>query len=210
MAIDKIIKEYERWLDKYDGEGWLHNSREYAIAQKKLKKHQFDNGDIEDFVDQINTYSNHKNYFRSGWFISALIQDAYDAGHNDFLIDLSTIGTEVVQIGGFLNGQINDKIRVNIIGSNSGYETIGLDAHRVSFKIKGDVGHTCGAGTSNSDFEIKGSAGQFCGSHSHDSNYLISGDVKIKCGSHATDSVFTIGGKKGRYLGLKSTNCVFN
>ena len=210
MALDKIVKTYEKWLDNYKSEGWLHNSREYAKAQTMLMKHQYDNKDIEDFVNQMYSHSTHDYYFRSGWFVSALIQRAYYVGHNDFLIDISTVGTEVVQIGGFLHGYLKDKIRVNIIGSNSGYNCIGLDASKVSFKIKGDVGYSCGGGASDCDIKIKGSAGESLGTPSHDSTFLISGDVGIKCGVYATDSVFTIGGKKGRDWGLKSKNCVFN
>jgi hypothetical protein len=171
----------------------------------------------------------YKNW--TGRVISQLIQNSYDAGHNDFVLNtkdlapISVIATEVV-------GKDDDHVRLWVeggVGSSCGLESeyltiniagdaathLGEKSKHSTFNVEGSAESYCGQRAEESSFNIAGNGGYACGDHAKKSTFNIEGDVGLSCGEKAHDSVFRIMGKisqnsaKKTFSGKKAIGCTF-
>lgn len=111
-------------------------------------------------------------------FLSRLIQDSYDAGHNGFV--LTTYDTQIEFLGQDLTGSSERKIEVNVKG-NVGDFLGDYSAHCV-FAVEGSVKNWCGYHSGHNVFTIEGNAGNSCGCLSEYSTFIIEGNIGSSCG----------------------------
>ncbi|HLC46192.1 MAG TPA: hypothetical protein VJI75_00460, partial [Candidatus Nanoarchaeia archaeon] len=125
-GINIPAPEKERTV-RTEGEAWLEDAlKEYksAFDIKKATYPEIFNGimtqslpvltseQINRFIEATIEYEEYKKYLgRTGVFASALIQTAYNAGHNDFVLEPK--GTQPLDwIGAYLKGTEKDPIRL--------------------------------------------------------------------------------------------------
>ena len=163
-------EEFETLLLKYELALELDISpREKYLREMKKTVGVLTPEEIDLFLQTTVRYENHEKYCSStGYFISRLIQDSYDAGHNDFT--LNTKG---------LRGL--DKLCTELKGKKK---------NPLKVTINGNAGNCCGEDSKRSLFYIEGNAGDDCGRVSKKSVFCVSGDVGSKCGSWSKKSTF--------------------
>ena len=107
-----------------------------------------------------------------GHFISKLIQNSYEAGHNDFFFN-TVNSTNVHKLGIRLKGSKETPIRINIEGDVGIY--CGGYSDFVDIKINGNAGHYLGSSTIYSNFEAK-NVENLCGYCSNRSTIVVHGE----------------------------------
>ncbi|HLD00252.1 MAG TPA: hypothetical protein VJC39_00740 [Candidatus Nanoarchaeia archaeon] len=143
--------------------------------------------DINAFLQVTIKYEQHQNYdWRTGKFISQLIQKSYDAGNNGFVLNTQKVkGVH-----------------------NLGYKIQGTKERKIELKIEGDAGYNCGSNSKDSTITIEGNVGNDCGSYSNNSTITIAGNAGYDCGIYSKNSTITIGGNVGDYCGYYSNNSI--
>jgi formylmethanofuran dehydrogenase subunit C len=125
----------------------------------------------------------------AGKFLTAIIQNSYDAGHNRFRIDLREAQHKLCYLGHNLRGE---------------------KGRAVMLEIDGDVGSECGQGTAYAEFNIRGNAESGCGEIAKDSTFNITGNTGNFFGSRAVNSAFNIQGNVGNLCGREAEHSTFN
>ena len=212
MTIEEIYKE---WLDECYQYNHSQLLEEFDGARDKLSKHSITANDIEGLVEKLEYYQGNTWFCKSGLFISAMLQESYDAGHNNFSIDLSPIDKKIMNVGSMIEGKPNNAINIKIKGSDIGNQLCGFGSWYCSFAIKGDAGHSLGTLSEYCSFDVDGSAWVRCGEQSKRSKYIISGSVGKKCAYKAQNCEFTIKGDIGGtddltgFFGNYAIDCTF-
>lgn len=143
---------------------------------------------IFDFVAKLNPPEVEADYpMRTGWFISAITQRSYDAGHNNFEIYVGGLGN--------LRG-----IFSNIVGDTQ---------RRIKLKILGDLGERCLSGLKNCDVKLIGNVGESACNNAYLSDFEISGSVGQASGQNSRYSKFRLLGDVGQHFGVSSFDCTF-
>ena len=122
--------------------------------------------DINIFLQQTREYEDHANYLSTGFFVSQLIQNSYDAGNNNFELDVNAL-----------------KPIDNLVSSVSGTKE-----RVVRVVIKGETGIFCGFGAQHSIFTIK-KAGDWYACKVNYSTFIIE-KAGESCGFEAQNSIF--------------------
>ena len=137
-----LMGEYERFLDMECGD--LDN-RLNKITDILTPT------DINLFLQTTIRHEQHKNYdWATGHFISELIQNSYDAGHNDFTLSTTAL-KRIHNLGSYLEGTKKRPLEITIKG-NIGY-SCGCSAKNAAFNIKGNARDSCGFCAENSTFK---------------------------------------------------------
>ena len=127
-----------------------------------------------------------------GHFITALIQNSYNAGHNNFVLYTSNLREKTDKLGWFTKGKSKRLINIKIFGDlgNHCFE----NGEYLSVEIYGNVGSSCGSCVKYSTLRIEGNADEWCGTNAEYSSVIINGNAKDKCGHNANSSSFVIKG----------------
>ena len=150
------VPERERKA-QHTGEAWLEDTlKEYnsAFDIKKATYPEIFNeimtqslpvltsGQINQFIEATIEYEEHENYLgRTGVFASALIQTAYNAGHNDFVLEPK--GTQPLDwIGAYLKGTEKNPLRLT--NNTQTGECCGWEAEHVIITNNTITGRHCG------------------------------------------------------------------
>jgi len=160
VVPDKTVEEM---LEKYEEVHTFDNNHKYYI-------HPFDTmlSKIKDIASetiltpkQINqtlqAIKPNDNYGRLR-FISWLIQSSYDAGHNDFFLDLRNI-THFYGLCREVKGKTNNKVNLTLDGA-AGNNCVWFSEH-ITLKAQ-KVGDSCASGSNYCEIEIR-ETGDFCG-----------------------------------------------
>ena len=108
--------------------------------------------EINAFLQTTTVYEDNKRYSRrTGEFISQLIQNSYDAGHNNFVLNTTKSMSYV------------------------GLELEGCPERMIYIYINGDIGTCCGDKASYSSFIINGNLEIGCGLFANNSTFTING-----------------------------------
>jgi len=118
------------------------------------------------------------NYgWNTGVFITKLIQKSYDAGHNDFRINVKQLPGSISNLGKQLTGKEDRPIQLTIIG-NPG-SCCGHYSEYLDLRIEGCHGYHFGENLKNSTFYISGAlligGADYFGKESENSIFKTSG-----------------------------------
>ena len=170
-----LTKKYEEFLGTYNRERWTTDHVPEVVLPC----------DISLFLQSTHDYEDHLDYpMCTGLFISQLIQNSYEAGNNNFEIDVNSL-------------KIIDNLAYNISGT---------EERMVRIVIKGKVGHDCGSKAEHSTFTIE-KAGKYCGFKAENSTFTMK-EAGNGCGQYTKHSTFTIE-KAGDWCGLWAKNSTF-
>ncbi len=130
-----------------------------------------------------------------GIFLSQLVQNSYDSGHNDFRINTKSISQPI-----------------NLLCS----DLKGTDKNPISVTIDGNVGYSFGDNAEHAAFTVNGNAGEECGMHARHIDINISGNAETWLGNSADSSTFHIYGHYyyhhfgfNRFYSHFTTDCTF-
>ena len=161
---------------------------------------------IDVFLQSTIRYENHRIYWENtGDFISKLIQNSYNAGHNEFALNTQTL--EIGYLGTRLEGTKERPIRITItrdVGLGCG-----LYSKNSIFNIQGNAGEYCGWASENSTYNVQGNTERSCGLYSENSTFNIQGNTDDNCGESSKNSTFNIEGNAGFGCGLDAKNSTF-
>ena len=183
-----LIKDYETALEpnfkeKYGYIGALPN--EQLLGFKNPSKIILTPEEINLFLKETSRYESHENYkLHTGRFISVLIQNSYDAGHNKFNFGINSLGF----LGSMIEGSDENPIRINIDKSNDGFG--GFNSKHSTFNIRENNAEATGRFSEYSIFNIVKNHGGWVGASS----------------KHST---FNIETNKGDGVGRFTENCIF-
>ena len=153
--FEDLMKEYEQYFN----DTFLRQNVEEVLLPC----------DLNLFLQQTRNYENNPHYqTNTGLFISQLIQNSYDAGNNEFVLDVH-----------FLKP-------INFLA----YNVSGTEERKVRAVVKGEVGNFCMKNAQHSIFTI-GTAGNWCGEDATYSTFTIE-KAGVRCGRRAQHSIFTI------------------
>ena len=139
--------------------------------------------DINKFLQTTIQHEQHKEYhWRTGRLILRLIQNSYNAGHNDFAFDTTAL-EEIGDFGSYLEGTEERPMEIAIKGNIGDW--CGWKARHLTFNIQGSTGDWCGRESISSVFNIQGDAGRNCGKYSLGSTFNITGSIGYNCGDQA-------------------------
>ncbi len=143
----------------------------------------------------------------TGSFVSRLLQNSYNAGHNNFTLDTRKI-CPIFGLGSFVYGTPERPLILNITGNlfEEGCTAIG-DA-RVS--ISGDVLQGSINSPIGSKIHIKGEAGHEVARLSQDCTFDIECRVNHNFGRDCQKTIFTFHNDVGWHCGVSSTDCQYN
>ncbi|HLD00254.1 MAG TPA: hypothetical protein VJC39_00750 [Candidatus Nanoarchaeia archaeon] len=192
----ELCREYEEVLEARDYKGKIKTIDDILAPS-----------DINTFLQTTITCQQHQNYnWRTGMFISQLIQKSYDAGNNGFELNTQKV-KRLNNLGYQIQGTKRRKIKLKIEGDAGDY--CGRNSTDSTTTIGGNAGDYCGFDSKNSIITIGENAGNWCGYYSTDSTITIGGNTGNDCGWNSTDSTITIGGNAGNYCGWDSNNSTF-
>jgi len=185
-GLEEVLKQYEDVLD---------NNLNLDEVKAILTPEQ-----INTFLQATIPYEAHKNYAENtGYFITKLIQNSYDAGNNGFKLNTNTLPTAINYIGLKLEGK-KDKPLELLVEGDVGY-LCGYAAKYSTISIAGDAGNWCGAEAKHSKINIAGDAGNWCGDGAKYSTISIAGNAGNWCGDGAKYSTISIAGNAGDCCG---------
>ena len=124
---------------------------------------------INSFLQATINYENYPHYAFTGQFVAWLIQNSYDAGHNDFHLETNHLTTPLSYLGSaidkssllritslpplrLLKGSKERMLRIEILG-NAGI-LLGNDATHVAYKCSGNVATSCADKATYCSFQI--------------------------------------------------------
>lgn len=159
--LDGVMRKYEEVLEKEYNTGELDDY--LKSITDILTPHQ-----INSFLQATISKEQHENYQENtGHFISRLIQNSYNAGHNDFT--LNTTNLKPIHLIGFkLKGKSRNKIRITTRG-NAG-DQWGQQSENCEYNIQGNT-EQIAALSRNCECNIQGNIIEPCGWGSQHSTY---------------------------------------
>ena len=149
--------------------------------------------EINSFLQQTIPYEQHYYYKeRTGDMVSKLIQNSYDAGHNNFKLNTKAL-KEVDAIALGLIGQKENPINILVQG-NLG-NICGNNISDTIMKVEGSVGVYFGQDAEDSILEVHGNADENLGYSSKNTSFLVTGYVVEKFGIGTINSTFDFHGE---------------
>ncbi len=144
----------------------------------------------------------------AGAMITRLIQRSYNAGHNDFQIDVRAFTEDLGDLCSDLRGTKRKPVIVTVNGNL--YIQVGDSANHISLTINGNVGDLLGVGAKHSIFTLNGSAKDVLGEYSINCTYTVQGKTGDAAGKSAHNSTFHFHGPVGKYLGYEGEGLTFH
>jgi len=154
-GLEELLKEYEEVLE-IDSWDWIkiHDVIYWKREIKAILKPE----QINYVLQATAKYEEHENYVENtGYFITKLIQNSYDAGHNKFKLNTSTLTKRIDYIGWKLKGRKGKPLELLVEGDVGDWFCSW--AEYVSMSIKGDIGDNFGSFARYSSFNINGNLG---------------------------------------------------
>ncbi len=140
-AIDfaELLKRYGQW------------TKDYSYEQPKCINDVLTPEQINALLQATVKYENIKEYQgKIGLLITKLIQNSYEAGHNNFKLDTTAL-QDMNRIGYQLRGTKENNIEVAIKG-DVGYQ-LGVQAEHATFSVTGNIKSHCGIDANDSTFK---------------------------------------------------------
>ncbi|MFH1638025.1 MAG: hypothetical protein ABIB71_06375 [Candidatus Woesearchaeota archaeon] len=106
--------------------------------------------EINSFLQATRDLEGQWNYASTGFVISSLIQNSYDAGHNKFHLDTSGL-KEIGFMGSYIKGVEGNPLEIEVNGDLR--YAAGSDSEYLLLVLRGKSGHGCGRDTLNSIFK---------------------------------------------------------
>lgn len=136
----------------------------------------------------------------TGLFLTRLIQDSYDVGHNHF--SLKTRDMPLNCLGYKLKGSLGRELELRIMGNAK--SQMGSGARLTIFTVEGSVENSCGSDAKQCLFNIEGNVYDYCAFKSEQSTFNIGGNVRDYCAFKSEQNIFNIGGSVGVACGALS------
>ena len=147
---------------------------------------------IEMFLQKTSKFHQHKNYSKhTGSFLSSLIQNSYNEGHNDFYFNLHNQPL-ISRLGRNICARDNNPLNLYVDG-NLG-NSVMTDSKYIDVVIKGNVGEFFSSSSENNNVWIKGNVENDFMIYSFNSKAIIKGDVGSLFGWCSTDMIAAIDG----------------
>jgi len=133
-----------------------------------------------------------KNVFARPSFIGYLIQNSYDAGHNDFHFSTTRSPAYYHLATGV---KASEERPCNIIIEGYAGDGSCSSARHVNLTVHGDADSNLGQWAKHSNVTVHGSCNSDFGIQAEDSNFIIDGNVGRACGRFSMDSTFFVKGQ---------------
>ncbi len=184
--LAEVVASYENILNSCEYSFTLEEQRTLRRKIKLVLKPVL----IKSFIYYAHKYSRVNGfYFATSIFINQLIRNSYQAGFNDFSLDI-IYNHQRYCLG--LTGEKKRPIKLNIQG-NVFYDDL-RRCQNVEAEIHGDCDSFCGHYCRNVKIVCYGSAGYGFGERSRESRFTVFGDVVRSFAKGASDSMFEIHG----------------
>ncbi len=186
---DDFYQRYERLINDYQCvRRWVNYTAKQAYTKFVNNfggfPDDFTPADISSFIHVISNLPRQDPSW-TGLYISRLLQYSYNAGHNDFRLDTTSL-PGVKGIAAFIDGRRKKPITVSITGDAGWSGWYSRWAHITVH------GNSYGCGTSSDESEI-----------------IIHGEAGEDCAQLAKFSTFTFLGTVGDEVGMQSRHCTF-
>ncbi len=200
-GLEHILRAYEKVLKKD------HYVDEYIPLYRLPFLRILTPEEIDQVLQHTIQYEQHENYsWNTGLFFARLIQDSFNAGYNNFYLNMRSLAAEISAIHS-LEGRA-DRIMCITINGNVG-KGIGYCAKHAKFEIKGNADEECGKETENSTFTIHGNVGDQCAMEAKHSKFDIRGNAGELCGIWGKHLIMNIQGNAGLRVGHRTSNSRF-
>ncbi len=140
----------------------------------------------------------------SNFFTSKLLNNSYNAGHNNFVLDFTNQGLSgcghrlfaskenplklMVYGHTIASGQNAENVHFEFNGNDTGW--CGYQSVDSKYRIMGNVGYLLGGYSTNCYFLVKGNSGNNCFGFSEGSTLVLEGAVGDNCGTSSKSSTF--------------------
>jgi len=199
-GLEVLLEQYEEILEIDDWEKAYNATKKVKAVLKPDK--------INTFLQATIPYEAHKRYAENtGYFITKLIQNSYNAGNNGFKLVTKALSKKINNIGWELKGK-KDKPLELLVEGDVGKEC-GAGAEHSTISITGNAGDGCGVLAKYSTISIAGNAGKECGYEAEHLTISIAGDAGNRCGYKAEHSTINIAGNAGDGCGWRAEHSVF-
>ena len=152
-TLDKKISDllliFEKWLDSYKD---FKGRKNFEQAFFYLYQKETCQKTIDEFCMNMNKLNNHPKYGASGVFISAMIQNSFIQGHNNFTIN-AYHDTLFGGLPSHLKGNVHNYIKVKIKGNIGNYCISYLNCCDITFN--GQSGSNIGYNSFKTRFRSK-------------------------------------------------------
>jgi len=191
---DNLMKKYELFLHHFSGRMPRRQPRfvaekDYAFLGKHKVNEALSEKQLNAFLAETQKYEDKENYgVATGFFLSKLVQNAYDSGARFLQI---TPKMELSEFPIYLDIREEEPLGLEYRGRlKNGMGTLAKNL-KIIFRGRSK---NCGFQSIESVFLIDGEVGK-CGNEARSSTYIISGDVNEGIGNRAEDSDYTIFGR---------------
>jgi formylmethanofuran dehydrogenase subunit C len=158
--------------------------------------------EINSYFLMIQSFRDNKTYRNTAPLLNSLIQNSYDAGNNDFTINLSE-GSPYSLIYK-LHGDENNPLKITVLGDISTFA--GEFSSHLNLSVKGDIYNNSFFSVRNSSISIEGDVSSSFLHSSYNVNVNLCGNAHSKFGEFSTNLNAIIKGDVGKWFGLHSTN----
>jgi hypothetical protein len=170
--MDYALEELEKYLS-------------FDFMEKRNYKHNItlSPDEINSFFQMTAIFKDLENYLCVSSFVNELIQNSYDAGNNNFYLNVENFEGKYLDdknLDGFpylgqVNGEFNRPLCLNVKGDVCHYAK-----NVINFvsNVNGNVGFFSCMNAKRADIAVKGDVGSYFGSGSHHSKFLVGGSAK--------------------------------
>ncbi len=147
-VVEEICMRYKSWLDQAVN-NWDYWHQIDTFTSKSIKGLRYSSKDILNFSIYMKEYESHKDFYKSGVFISMLINNSEE---NDFVIITGHLIKKLFWLG-FDNSK-------NIVVRGSAGDLTGMDMRSNILTITGNVGTRSGLYSRGGEIHICGNIGE--------------------------------------------------
>ena len=176
-TLNKILDYYKHWLIN----PVVNSSNKYGLfgnALDLMKNTSISNRLIKKYIQHLKKFTEIDSMHRSGLFISAMVQKAYNDGYNGFEIDMTEDDFAIWYNCAHLEGKEDDPIKIEMKG-DIGPESLS-NVTFVDAVINGYATMEVGAYSKDSSFEFNDRAGMYCCKRTKNCAIIFNADIEGK------------------------------
>ena len=192
--LDKIIEKFDEWINipEFLDRSFKRDSESWKNACDSLKDFSILPNEVDQIIPLLDQFSQHRNFSKTGLFLSSMIQNSYGSGHNNFVLNIP----EHMQINKISRLYGNEQNTFTFTSQEDRLNYLyGKNQRRMKIIINGDVGDKIGGKSIYCDFVFNGSVGSYAAHQSFLCTYIFNEfvDYQVAFASDTCDFHFKNG-----------------
>jgi hypothetical protein len=184
-VFETLLEQYQVFVDDNN----VKYSTDELIGKLKPITEILTPDEINRFLQCSVTYEQYRYYAVTiSFFITKLIQNSHDAGHNEFVLDLSTLTEKLFFLGYKLQGTEERPLQIELSGDTGG--TFGSKSHYLTTIVHGEANKNCAPNSRNFVGTFHGNVGRGSFFRAESITVTLYGEIGDQCGIESVNGTY--------------------